>query len=152
MRTNLRADAEANRTRLVEAARTAIRSHGLDVDVRMITSIADVGLGTFYRNFANKEELLNILIEEIASEFDSLLEDALRINDPAEAFEDFLDAFWAFGNRHGHSHDLRQRIGAESEARNSWVKVEKLIERAKDADLIDRSFATSFVEIGRAHV
>src|SRR4029079_14460223 len=54
----LRRDAERNRDRIVEAARTAIASEGIDVSVEEIARRAGVGVATLYRRFPTKEQLI----------------------------------------------------------------------------------------------
>lgn len=61
---HLRADAERNRRRLLEAAQTLFRERGLDVGVAEIAEAAGVGRGTLFRNFACKEDLIAAIVAE----------------------------------------------------------------------------------------
>jgi AcrR family transcriptional regulator len=61
---HLRADAERNRRRLLEAAQTLFRERGLDVGVAEIAQAAGVGRGTLFRNFACKEDLIAAIVVE----------------------------------------------------------------------------------------
>jgi AcrR family transcriptional regulator len=61
---HLRADAERNRKRLLEAAQTLFRERGLDVGVAEIAEAAGVGRGTLFRNFACKEDLIAAIVAE----------------------------------------------------------------------------------------
>ena len=54
----LRADAEDNRERVLEAARDLFSEHGLDVPMREIARRADVGPATLYRRFPTKQLLV----------------------------------------------------------------------------------------------
>ena len=66
----IRSDAQANRARVVEAARAVFTEHGLDADMRAIAERASVGVGTIYRNFAAKDDLVHAIM-------DSCIADAL---------------------------------------------------------------------------
>ena len=58
----LRADAERNRKRLLEAAHGLFRERGLDVSVAEIARAAGLGRGTLFRNFASKEDLIAAIV------------------------------------------------------------------------------------------
>lgn len=60
----LRKDAARNRERLLAAARELFAKHGLEVTLNDIAHHAGVGVGTAYRRFANKEEVIDALFEE----------------------------------------------------------------------------------------
>src|SRR3954470_9703696 len=52
----LRADAERNRQRLLDAAAELFRERGLDATLDDIADRAGVGVGTAYRRFASKDD------------------------------------------------------------------------------------------------
>lgn len=56
-----RRDAEANRERLLAAAAATMLSEGLNVPLATIAAEAGVGVGTLYRNYADRTELLHAL-------------------------------------------------------------------------------------------
>jgi AcrR family transcriptional regulator len=58
----LRADAQRNRTRVLEAARRAFASEGLAVPLDEIARRAGVGAGTVYRHFPSKEALFEAVV------------------------------------------------------------------------------------------
>ena len=60
----LRADAERNRRRILEAAAEEFAERGLGVTMDSIAARAGVGVGTVYRRFPDKAELLEALFEE----------------------------------------------------------------------------------------
>ena len=60
----LRADAERNRRRILDAARTVFARDGLGAGVDAIAREAGVGVGTLYRRFPTKQELLEAVIED----------------------------------------------------------------------------------------
>lgn len=53
-----RRDATANKERILTAAADAFRNHGLSVDMRAIAAAAGVGVGTLYRHFPTRDDLL----------------------------------------------------------------------------------------------
>src|SRR3954463_10741318 len=73
----LRRDAAANRERLLAAARELFASRGLDVTLNDIAHHAGVGVGTAYRRFANKEEVIDALFEEGLQDIAAVANEAL---------------------------------------------------------------------------
>lgn len=86
----LRRDAERNRLRILEAAHVVFAQQGLDVSLDAIAREAGVGVGTVYRRFADKEQLIEALFEESLTGLIDMARDALAIEDPWEGFEAFL--------------------------------------------------------------
>src|SRR3954462_1928388 len=74
----LRRDAERTRQRILEAAREAFAEGGLAVTLDEIAHRAGVGVGTVYRRFPDKEELIDALFEERMGELVALAETSLR--------------------------------------------------------------------------
>ncbi|HEY5187598.1 MAG TPA: TetR family transcriptional regulator [Solirubrobacteraceae bacterium] len=60
----LRADAERNRRRLLDAATSIFCERGLEVGVGEIADRAGVGRGTLFRNFPSKEHLIAAIVVE----------------------------------------------------------------------------------------
>jgi AcrR family transcriptional regulator len=78
----LRADAQRNRTRILDAAETVFASEGIEAPVDLIAEKAGVGVGTLYRHFPTKEKLCEaILLDRLAS----LTADACALADAADA-------------------------------------------------------------------
>ncbi|MEU6315612.1 helix-turn-helix domain-containing protein [Streptomyces sp. NPDC047014] len=79
-----RADAQRNRERLLDAARQVVAEEGTQASLRDVARRAGVGLGTLYRHFPTRDDLLEALLrvrfDELASLADALLDD----DDPAE--------------------------------------------------------------------
>lgn len=55
----LRADAARNRQLIIDAARELFAEEGIDVTLDDVARRAGVGVGTVYRRFASKEELID---------------------------------------------------------------------------------------------
>jgi AcrR family transcriptional regulator len=87
----LRADAQRNRARILDAAEVVFAAEGIEVPVDTIAEKAGVGVGTLYRHFPTKEKLCEaILLERLAG----LTEDARAqadAADPGAAFFAFLN-------------------------------------------------------------
>lgn len=60
----MRADAIRNRTKILEAARSQIRLHGPDVGMEAIAGVAGVAVGTLYRHFPTKVDLVAAVLSE----------------------------------------------------------------------------------------
>jgi AcrR family transcriptional regulator len=86
----MRADAQRNRARVLEAAKDAFAAEGLGVPLDDIARRAGVGAGTVYRHFPTKEALFEaVMLDRMRNlaEHASALADA---DDPGAAFFDFL--------------------------------------------------------------
>src|SRR3979411_3179013 len=70
----LRRDAERNRQQILLAARAAFAERGLTVTLDEIAQRAGVGVGTVYRRYANKDDLIDELYEDIIAELGAAAE------------------------------------------------------------------------------
>jgi AcrR family transcriptional regulator len=86
----LRRDAERNRQRILEAARTLFAEQGLGVSHDQLAEAADVAVGTVYRRFPDKESLIEALFTREVDEVMALADAALEITDPWEALVSFM--------------------------------------------------------------
>lgn len=64
----LRADAVRNRRKIVDAAQAQITAHGPDVGMDEIARAAGVAVGTLYRHYPTKTDLVAAVISEYVSE------------------------------------------------------------------------------------
>jgi AcrR family transcriptional regulator len=87
----LRRDAERNRQRILDAARLLFAERGLGVSLDEIARHASVGVGTVYRRFPDKEQLIDALFEDRLGEILSAATDSLEMSDPWEALVHFLE-------------------------------------------------------------
>ncbi|MBI5105332.1 MAG: TetR/AcrR family transcriptional regulator [Solirubrobacterales bacterium] len=78
----LRADAERNRRRVLDAARDVFARRGLEAGVDEIARCAGVGVGTLYRRFPTKQDLLAAVIEDGFVRLMAALEETAAIEDP----------------------------------------------------------------------
>src|SRR5690349_18328147 len=87
----LRADAERNRRRLLDAAAELFAAKGLSVGLDEIARHAGVGVGTAYRRFPDKAELIQALFDDRVAQLLALAEAGLADEDPWRGFVGFLD-------------------------------------------------------------
>ena len=74
----MRADARENRRRIVEAARDRFATAGLAVSVNDIAAHAGVGVGTLYRRFPHKQDLVNAVFASVLDELEDIVQLATR--------------------------------------------------------------------------
>lgn len=87
----LRRDAQANRERILEAARAVFADEGIEASVEQIAQRAGVGMGTLYRRFPTKEDLIDAVLETSLDAFVAVAEEALAAKDAWTGFCDFLE-------------------------------------------------------------
>jgi AcrR family transcriptional regulator len=85
-----RADARRNREAVLDAARTLMATDGIETQMDDIARAAGVGVGTVYRHFPNKEDLIHALTERRFERLAELAREAMAEDDPAAAFERYL--------------------------------------------------------------
>lgn len=112
----LRADAARNRTKLIDAAREVFSTQGGDASLEQIAKAAEVGIGTLYRHFPTRLDLLEAVYRD---EVDVLRETAEKVepnHPPVEALRLWLIAFvdYAATKRHIIT-ELVDSIGRESD-------------------------------------
>ncbi len=78
----LRRDAERNRQRIVDAARRLVAEVGLDISHDDIARAAEVGVGTVYRRFPDKQRLIDELFDERVDQIIALVDAARELDDP----------------------------------------------------------------------
>jgi AcrR family transcriptional regulator len=87
----LRADALRNRERILTAASEVFAERGLDATLDEIALHAGVGVGTVYRRFTGKEELVEALFEQAVNELVDLAETAVAHEDSWDGLVWFLE-------------------------------------------------------------
>jgi AcrR family transcriptional regulator len=87
----LRADAERNRRRVLDAAQELFGERGLDVGVAEIAQRAGVGRGTLFRNFPTKQDLIAAIVIDRMAEATDYGRRLLDAPDPGEALFGFLE-------------------------------------------------------------
>jgi AcrR family transcriptional regulator len=87
----LRRDAERNRQRILKAAAEVFTERGLDVSLDEVARHAGVGVGTVYRRFGTKEDLVEALFVDRIEEVAGLAEEAAQVPDPWSGLVCFME-------------------------------------------------------------
>ncbi len=87
----LRRDAERNRQRILDASRELFAQRGLGVTLNDIAHHAGVGVGTVYRRFPDKSQLIEELFEQALEDLVALMEAAIEDPDPWRGLTTFLE-------------------------------------------------------------
>jgi AcrR family transcriptional regulator len=146
----LRADARRNREAVLEAATELFAERGIEAQMPDIAKAAKVGVGTVYRHFPTKDDLIEALVaarfERIAARGTEALEEAKQ--DPWAAFSGFMRfSVGLQANDRGLSQALSSRpdlMQAHAEGSGTIELSEKLLKAAqrsgdlrKDAEVQD---------------
>jgi AcrR family transcriptional regulator len=87
----LRRDAERNRQRILAAAWEVFNERGLEVSLDDVARHAGVGVGTVYRRFRTKEELVEALFVSRIDSVAALAEAAAETPDPWSGLVSFME-------------------------------------------------------------
>jgi len=87
----LRRDAELNRQRILKAAAEVFNERGLDVSLDEIARYAGVGVGTVYRRFRTKEELVEALFLDRLDQIAAVADEAFEAPDPWSGLVCFME-------------------------------------------------------------
>jgi AcrR family transcriptional regulator len=87
----LRKDAERNRQRVLEAARELFAVKGMEATLNDVAQHANVGVGTVYRRFSTKEELVEAIFEDGIDQLVAFAESALLHEDSWGGFVWFVN-------------------------------------------------------------
>lgn len=139
----LRADAQRNRDKIVEAARGVFAKRGLEAQMDDVAARAGVGVGTVYRRFPTKDALVRAVIVHRMKGLAALGRARLEAGgDPWEALHAWL---WECGETHRDDRGLSQvlstqpsgtfREAARTETDLAAVSAE-LVGRARDAGAV----------------
>ncbi len=137
----LRADAERNRRRLLDAATAIFCERGLEVGVGEIAERAGVGRGTLFRNFPSKEHLIAAIVVERMQESVQRGRAALEAPDPGEALFQLIEQAVGVQQTDRALFDaLDDEWLANDEIRAAHTELmavlDTLVRRAQDADAV----------------
>ncbi|SFW70035.1 TetR/AcrR family transcriptional regulator [Amycolatopsis australiensis] len=97
----MRADAEQNRERILDAARTALKASSA-ASLQSIAKAAGVGQGTLYRHFPSREALLLAVYRHDVGKLIDAAPALLARHPPAEALRRWFEQLAAYGRiKHG---------------------------------------------------
>lgn len=137
----LRADADRNRRRLLDAAREVFAEHGLDVTLDDIARHAGLGVGTAYRRFPNKRVLIDELLVEHVTTMRDIARRQLDAPDPIAGLRGYVQEVVElqvadrsvkqvmFASDRGHQRVEEARAGLAP-------AITALVDRARDAGLL----------------
>ncbi len=146
----LRKDAEHNRQRILDAARELFAQEGVGVTLNDVAHHAGVGVGTVYRRFPEKTQLVEELFEQQVSELVRLMEEALDDPDPWRGLTGFLRRNLELQYR---DRAFREIMAGTPEAAQRLQQIRdrmfplgvQLVKRAKDAGALRPDFQPSDV-------
>jgi AcrR family transcriptional regulator len=86
----LRADARRNRAAVIAAAKKLFAERGLEAQMPDVAKRAKVGVGTVYRHFPTKEDLIAAIADEHFARLAEAAQQGLEAEDPWQAFAEFI--------------------------------------------------------------
>jgi AcrR family transcriptional regulator len=136
-----RADARRNYDKLIAAAREAFTEEGGSASLEEIARRAGVGIGTLYRNFPTRPDLLEaVYVEEVEAVCQTAEE--LMVDPPWEALVAWLHRFLDYiATKQALSQELFSYLGREADVfrgcRSAFYAAgEKLLVRAQEAGVV----------------
>jgi AcrR family transcriptional regulator len=136
--TELRADAQRNLDRVLEAASECFAEQGVDVSVDEIARRAGVGHGTVFRRFPSKDALLTAVMLQRIRELTVAAESALEDPDAGAAFDSFFRMAVAFYAQNRALVEGFERCVATDEVAAMKLAVGRLVRRAQRAGALRR--------------
>jgi AcrR family transcriptional regulator len=149
MSTQLRADAQRNLGRVLDAAAELFAERGCDVSIDEIARQAGVGHATVFRRFSSKDALNEAVVSKQIRELAAFAEEVLAGPDAGEAFRAFV---WHAGELHARDRALYEGLPrcvelpdvAEAKSKLNGL-VEQLVARAQEAGALRRDIAADDV-------
>ncbi|GGU35902.1 TetR/AcrR family transcriptional regulator [Nocardioides albus] len=87
----MRADAERNRERVLEAARSVFAEQGLDASTNEIARRAGVGVATLFRRFPTRDDLVGAVFADRMAAYVAATDEALADPDPWHGFCGYIE-------------------------------------------------------------
>jgi len=140
-----RSDARLNRERILEAAKQVFAEQGIAAEVKDIADRAGLGIGTLYRNFPGKDDLLVEVVRGLAGEIAAALGEGEDEADPIAGLRTGLVNVYGVAANYGwllHA-KLNQQLprGVQTTLKppyedSRYQAVIRMVERAKAQGLI----------------
>ena len=133
-----RRDARERHDKLIAAAQAEFAAHGVDASLEKIAREAGVAIGTLYRHFPTRLDLLMAAFRPRVQEFLDEATRALKVDDPWDGFVYYLENLFSMqvGDR-GFNDFLSRRFtdNAETERIHDQMcqHIEDVLTRAQDA-------------------
>jgi AcrR family transcriptional regulator len=155
-----RADATANRARLLEVAAEAFDQEGLAVSLDEIARRAGLGAGTVHRHFPTKAALIDATVAERVRSLAADVQARTGAEDPTAAL---FEALTLVVERGAASHALADRLRDESDDIDAavaepvaelWAALRTLLGRAQEAGGVRRDLDVGSLDavVAAAHV
>lgn len=148
-----RSDARQNRARLLAAAREVFAERGVGAEIKDIAERAGVGVGTFYRNFATKDDLIQAMVGEIFEELGASLREAERFDSVREGLGHLFRTGWRMVEEHGAligvlmDTDCKSHEHHESFTHRGKALVERGVAQGELRNDIPAEFLTDFLDV-----
>ncbi|MFC7387745.1 TetR/AcrR family transcriptional regulator [Sphaerisporangium rhizosphaerae] len=114
----MRADAQVNQDRVLAAATRAFARDGADASLREIAKDAGVGIGTLYRRFATREDLVWAVYRGEVDRICDTVPDLLARHPPVTALRAWMEAFLGFlAEKRGMADALKAALGTDEDQR-----------------------------------
>ena len=127
-RRRLRADAQRNEDRLLEAAAAAFSRDGANASVKDIARAAGVGIGTLYRRFPSKELLIEATYRHEVQDLCNSAPELSTSLPPDEALRAWMELFLDFmATKHGMADALRVVLTDETERLETRARLAEAI-------------------------
>ena len=142
----LRADAERNRLRVLQAARAVFAEQGLEASTNEIARRAGVGIATLFRRFPTRDDLVEAVFADKMAAYSAAVTDALADADPWRGFCGFIERVCEMqADDRGFADVLTLTFptakGLEAERDRSAHALTELLDRAKAAGRLRADFA-----------
>ena len=136
----------------MSSARALFATAGLEASVEDVTRHAGVGMGTLYRHFATKEELIDAVLEEAFEEFLHVAESALEEPDPWTGLCMFFEQAVAM---HAENRGLQDVVSTRAHGlaraaamrRQLRPRLVRLVERAQEDGSLRADFAAGDITL-----
>lgn len=147
----LRKDAARNRELLIAAAREVFARRGIEASLDDVARHAGLGVGTAYRHFTNKYELLSALMSQTIDQIIAEAEQAAQMDDPWQALVSFLEATVAVQARDRGLREVMMGVHdpeqLEQVQERMSAPLNEIVRRAKRAGVVRRDLEQTDVGI-----
>ena len=144
--TPLRADAQRNLGRVLDAAAEVLAERGPEASVDEIARRAGVGHATVFRRFPTKDELIAAVALERIREVTAAAETALADPDAAAGFEEFIRHGAELYVTGGRLHECFDKAVEKPEHGELQALVARLVERAQAVGAVRKDVTSADIE------
>jgi AcrR family transcriptional regulator len=150
----LRRDAQRNRERILTAAAELFASEGLTATMDDIAAAAGIGVGTVYRRFPDKRQLVDALFETRVDRMAALARQATEDPDPWNGLVDFMERSLAIeAADRGLAELLRSGVGGSDRIARARACIaplaESLLRRAQEAGQVRPDLVVGDLLVGK---